>query len=370
MKNLILILMLSLTSFASPSLDVDTSESDKFSTDSSTQQKKSIDKKKSKGKKDSTTTSIGNDTMTQSQWKVDQQASRSNSIDISVDIGSLFIDQISKLEKRGVEPFGYCKLYTQPKVADFFGFTAMTKQRNGFAQIDTVRASMLEQAAKSNATVNSASHNAENKLKIYRDCMAYYGAIIGQSIITLNKELPAVSKVNKNKKNNQRLIYDIGLEDLKLLAKGALNKTLAKGVKSKFIKSYYQQIIKDEKVCRFNGSTTSINCGAVTMGISSKPTLEVGGVQYFGSFETTDHFAGLAGSYKISANFSYSNAIDELQSVSKYKKFAKDIQEYTDSLISKGYAKEAISIKKKAYDWAISNKTAIKIDKSFITSFK
>lgn len=372
MKRLLILLVIAYgnLAFASPAIDIDTTESDKFQVDKSTQQKKSVDKKESKGDKESETNSTGQDNMSQSQWKAEQQANKSSGVEISVGIDALFVNYIADLEKNDVLPFSYCKLYTKPKVAEDFGFTAMRQQGNGSATIDTIRASMLEQAAKSNASVDSMSSNSNEHLKVYRDCMAYYGAVIGQSILTLNNELPKIAKVNEDKKRNEKIVQDIGLEDLKMLAQGSINKTLKSGVNSQFVKNYYDKVIGGDQDCRFNGAVQSINCGITTMEISSKPNLEVAGVQYFGSFGSNSFFAGLSGNYRISASFSYSNAVDQLESVSKYSKFAKDVQTYKEELLSKGYAKEAVSLTKKAYDWAASNKTSVRVDKSFIDSFK
>jgi len=372
MKKLLILFVIfyaSLT-FASPAIDIDTTESQKSQIDQSMQQKKSTDKKESKGDKESDTKTTGQDNTSQSQWKVEQQTNKSKGVEISVGMDALFVNYIAELEKSDVLPFSYCKLYTKPKVPEDFGFTAMKKQGNGTATIDTIRASMLEQAAKSNASVDSMSSNSNENVKVYRDCMAYYGAVIGQSILTLNNELPKIAKVNEDKKRNEKVVQDIGLEDLKILAQGSINKTLKSGVNSRFIKNLYDKVISGDQDCRFNGAVQSINCGITTMEISSKPNLEVGGVQYFGSFGSNSFFAGLSGNYRISASFSYSNAIDQLESVSKYSKFAKDVQTYKEKLLSKGYAKEAVRLTKKAYDWAASNKASVRVDKGFMDSFK
>lgn len=384
-RNIVLIGAVNL--FASPSIDLGTSESEKIIKEKSLQQKKTFDNKKSDVSKESSTKTYGKDFMTQKQWKKAEQLNKSNSFDTTINIENLFLNKIFEFEKKNRGVFGSCKLYLNPKKMQDFGFNfycAGKKEsdldkclysnvkggwvreflfdgRGGTYILKSKLAEDLETATKSNAPVDLFVYGASNRFLNYRNCMGYYGAIIGQSILTLNKNIQEITSLKEDKKNKILKVEDIGLEDLKKLAISSLQKTLKQGVNSSYIKNYYYKIINNEENCNFYGNFNNILCGNSILSITTAPGLTISGVDFFGK-----SFAGLNGTYKINANFSYSNSIDNLKNVSKYKKFARDIQKYSELLTSEGKGKEAIQLQRKAFEWASDNKTAVKVDKNFI----
>lgn len=321
----------------------DSSQSIKEDKDQSQSQKKSKEEKDSKGRKKSKTTSTGIDKQTQEAVKAIAQASLNHNTDVVMNVQDIFFDYFAGLETT-TEPFKTCKIATHPRLARDFGINAEVRP----GVIDVYKADFYRQAGETNADVSSLADEAG--IRAYRDCMALYGATIAQAYLNLTSDINSLkSGISKGTEGNVA-VQGMGYDDFILLAEGALHKAI-QGIDNKPILKTLNRIRLDNTPCRFEKSRETIQCGAAQIHLSVKPTLIVSTVEWFGN-----KFAGFQGSYKISKGWSLSDALEKLKSTSSYSKFASEVSAYAENLESQGKSKEAVSVKKKAWDLAKSSK--------------
>lgn len=333
-------------------VSTDTSKTQKEDTDESQTQKKSIDKKESEGNRRSRNRSIGKDITESESIKGIEQAMKSRSIDVSQSLEVIFIPLIADAETVGREPFASCRIATRPKLPADFGLTAQISP----TMIDSIKADWLNKAAASNAKVEAGT---ERGIHEYKKCLAYYGLVIAQAYLNLSDNLKDVGAQVIQDKGKDLIfnhVNDLSLPDFNSLAEAAFEKAVDQveegQVSTDRIKTY-KRVIADVP-CYFNGAVEKINCGGGTLTISAPPQLQYGGLQVYGS-----GFYGFQGTYKISSNYSYSNALEDMQSVSKYRKWVKEVSQFAEALRSKGLAKEAVYVEKKAWELAKSGKVGV-----------
>ena len=171
--------------------------------------------------------------------------------------------------------------------------------------------------------------------------------------------LNEVGATLKKETDDNIIITNAGYADVVSIAKAAFRKALmdtpAKGIfNDRRIDEIREMSFKDETPCRFAGTPEKIQCGSTTITISTKPTVMVLGIEWFGQ-----SFAGYKATYKVSKAWSYQDAIERLKSTSKYSKFAHEVSKYAEELESQGKTKEATYVKKKAFEIAKSGKQAV-----------
>lgn len=151
-----------------------------------------------------------------------------------------------------------------------------------------------------------------------------------------------------------RAVKGMGYDDFVMLADGALNRAIQNGITNQTITRMHDRAIADTSHCQFERSIENIKCGSTLITISTKPTLIISGVTWYG-----DKFAGYQGVYKVSRSWSYQDAIEKLKSVSKYSKMAHEVSKFAEEMESKGRSKEAALVRKKAWELAKSGKQVV-----------
>lgn len=326
----ILIAMVSAAA-AAPDASVKDSSVQKIEKDISMMFKKSVENRDSSGKRKSKSTSSGGDS-TQSRSNRQSAAQNQNSsADVSLGLDVLFASKLLQLEET-TAPFNTCRILSSPKLPVDFGLSAELPGGG----IDTIKTQFLSGYATNNGAVGSVGDVVA--IKQYRNCLAEYGAIIGQSYLLLTSDLKELGISNQN-------IKAIGYDDFIQIAESAMNKAIADGISSKSVKRLYDQIINDKSTCYFDSSITNIKCGSTVTTIASKPVLTVAGVQMFGS-----SFSGFQGSYRLSRSWSLSDAIEQMKSNSKFERFSKEVSSYAENMESQGKSKEAAAARKKAIE--------------------
>lgn len=348
------VLWLSLLILPVSAMDVstDSSKTQKEDTDESQTQKKSIDKKESEGNRRSRNRSIGKDITESETVKGIEQAMKSRSIDISQSLEVIFIPLIADAETSGREPFASCRVATRPKLPADFGLTAQISP----VMIDSIKADWLSKAAASNARLETET---EKGIHEYKNCLAYYGLVIAQAYLNLSDNLRDVGAQVIQEKGKDMVfnhVNDLSLPDFITLAEAAFEKAAQQVEEGKVSTDRFKTFkrVTTDIPCYFNGAVERINCGGGTITISAPPQLQYGGLQVYGS-----GFYGFQGTYKISSNYSYSNALEDMQSVSKYRKWVKEVSQFAEALRSKGMAKEAVYVEKKAWELAKSGKVGV-----------
>ncbi len=320
----------------------DTSKGRKSSKEQSIQHKKTIDKKDSTGSRKSTTKSQGADKTSQDTWRSSGQDASQKSADVAMPLEAVFMDKIAVLEEQ-TEPFKTCRIATNPKLLRDFGLTAEISP----GVIDVTAADFLAKAAQSNSGIKAIAD--EKAIIYYKNCLAYYGALIGQAYLYLSQDVNA----GRNKSGNID-IKGMGYDDFATLADAALLRAVESGLTNTTIKGLYDRAVNDKHPCLFDKSLENIKCGASVISIGGSPQLTVSGIKMYGG-----GFAGYQGTFKVSKSWSYTTALESLKTNSKYAKFAEDVSNYTEELESQGRSREAVLVRKKAVDLAKSGKQAV-----------
>lgn len=335
---------------------VDTSKQKKIDKEKSQSIKKSKEKKESEGEKESKTISKGLDKQTQDAIKQIGQAMNSKGVDITLPLETLFLNRLVKYEK-DTEPFLSCKIISQPKLPVDFELTAEIRP----GVIDTIKASYISNAVQSRSYISNIAN--EDAIRDYRNCLSFYGAVIGQAYLYLTSDITELeAEVSKDDKDNI-IVSGLNYSDFTLLANASLSRAII-SIEDTLIKDMYQSAINDNSPCQFDTSVEAIKCGNTLTTLTTKPSLIAAGIKIYG-----DSFMGFTGTFKVSRGWSYSDAIEKLKSTSAYNKFAEEVSKYTEELESKGKSREATFVKKKAWELAQSGKQAISLSQ-FLPSIK
>jgi hypothetical protein len=350
----IIITSLALTLLAGPvwaaggNLSTDSDSSNRTESDKTSTTKKSEETKNSKGSKSATTNNKGVDITSQESSKTSSQGSKGNTLDLSLDLQSLFSESIVRLEQSGHPFFSSKRILSNPKLPADFGLTAIIKP----GVIDSIRAKAMGEMAASGASVSSMGD--EEMMRRYKNDLASYGAVVGQAYLYLQEDLANLATGKKDKKGAVA-ISSIGYLDLLDLADAALVRA-SEGITDTRTSRLLDRIQRDGTPCRFAGSTNEIQCGGVLVGLGARPELTAYGVPMYGKA-----FAGYTGSYKVSSGWSYSAAVESLKSSNVYAKFGEEVSNYTEELKSKGRGKEAVQTKKKAMGEVASGKRGLSL---------
>ncbi len=316
---------------ASPDVSVKDSSVQKIERDISMMFKKSVENRDSSGKRKSKSTSTGSDSTQSHSNRSSETEGMNNSADVNLSLDVLFASKILQLEETTL-PYSTCKLLSRPKLPADFGITAEMAP----GAIDSIKSQFLSSYASSNGAIDSLADVAN--IRSYRDCMADYGATIGQAYLYLSSDVQELGATGQSIKN-------MGYDDFVSIAEAALDKAVSGGIQSKSIKKLHNQAVGYHSTCFFEANITTIKCGSTVSTIASKPTLAVAGIQMYGNA-----FAGFQGSFRVSRSWSLSEAVEKMKSVSKYAKFASEVSQYAESMESQGKSKEAAAARKKAVE--------------------
>lgn len=354
MKKLLLLLTLllftssALASAIGPSVGSEANQSEKTSGEDSMTRKKSREQKQSDSNKKSTSVSTGRDKTDQESFKKADSAVRNAAIDVKVSMQTYFFYLLQKWEDEGREPFASWGVLTNPKYPRDFGLDAV----NSRGGIDSIKAGMLDKAAKSNMTLDSV-YADEAALKAYTKNVGKLGVIVGQAFMNLSADLVELDVVLPAKGKDATPSILLTEDDFLLLAESALTRAAEEGPKGS-LKWALDGLLADDKACRFDGATDKIRCGRNQITLTARPTLQSGGVQLFG-----EAFGGYSADYKVSSGLSYTKAFEQVASTSSYSKFAKETVEAREKLLAQGKVKEAVFVTKESWDKARSGKVGM-----------
>lgn len=315
------------------------------------EEKKSLEKRKSKGKRGSTSDTSGKDKTASQAVRDVQQAMQQNSIDVTRSGDVVFLQTIAALEEQGQAPFASCRIATRPRLPADFGLTAQLDANT----VDTIMASWLQQAAASNAPL---PQDAQVGILAYRDCLGLYGAIIGQAYLLLEDNLKDVkAEIVSEGKAGGRSVKGLSLEDFELLAEDALRQAVRDveaGDMSRAMQQTYASLLKSQP-CTWNGTVEKIRCGGALLTLDTSPQLIFAGVPIYGQ----SGYFGFRAEYKLTNNYSLSNALEDLTQSSKFTKWAKEVSDYTEDLEAKGQLKDAVLARRAAWETMQNDKVGV-----------
>lgn len=226
-KTILSILTIAALASSSYALDMssDSSQSQKSDIDDTMNYKKGKDSKRSQAERQSKT-STSDKSLTQSkELSVGEQYNLLSSIMVS--------------EKTGEDPFSSCNVLTNPKLSADFGLSSEDEE----GDIDSIFADILQKSANNNALISKVGAD-EYEVKDYINCAAYYGAIIAQGM--------------------KKGVYSTEIKDEKI---------------QRTFEDF--QIALSESRCRFNGATTNIQCGSISLKIDTTPNVSFSGIPLY-----------------------------------------------------------------------------------------
>ncbi len=214
--------------------------------------------------------------------------------------------------------------------------------------VNTTTAEYYHQRATSNATLEPEE---QEQVRAYLCQVAEAGALVGQAMINLQKDIPRIGRLTRDNKGNIE-VRGIGADDLQTLATGAMRQ--AEKMNDKRIRSQLDRILTDETTCRYQGDVTRIQCGRAFLDLASPPVLKIDGVEWYGAA-----FAGLSGSYKVASSWSWSKALEDAQNDSRFSKYAAEVAETAEKMEAEGKSFEAVQARKKAIEQMKANKAGM-----------
>lgn len=192
---------------------------------------------------------------------------RGETFEIRLSADAVLLPVLAKLEDK-TEVLKRCRVIGRPRLPRDFGIHAFIDENT----IDSVKMQYLENQARINA-------EAPDSIKQYKECLAFYGAILAQAQVNLNEMMPE----------------SVDMEDLKTLAEIAVEKAIRLGPQGN-LKSIYIAIVNDKSQCRFNNSLHLFRCGNCMVDLHEQ-TLRFGNLEVYGKT-----FMGYAGEYKVSSS--------------------------------------------------------------------
>ncbi|MFN3481040.1 MAG: hypothetical protein ACK415_11760, partial [Thermodesulfovibrionales bacterium] len=279
-----------------------------------------------------------------------EQLARSSGAEVSVDIMTLFLQKAAELERRGDNSiFGKCQVISHPKLPPDFGITS----QKGKA-IDIVRADYIQRSAASSARFSTIGD--EGKLLEYRDCLAEYGGIIGQAYLNFLDDISMIATFKKEKNNEVERIEGINYDELVRIASETWDRTVRDGITSQAIRDMVNTIRRDRE-CTFDQRVEHINCGGLSITLSSSPSLVYGATQFYGG-----KYAGFSGTYRVSTTWSYMQAVELLRSTTKYARIAQEVASYTEQLEAQGKVRDAVMVRKNLWEMAKTGKSTVSLN--------
>lgn len=256
-KTLIALSLILSANLLAVDVSIDNSVSQKSDSDSSMSRKKSDDNKQTQGIRESKTST--------------SDKSHSKSFDLTKNGQVEMLEAIKDAEGRGIKPFSECAVLTHPKLVADFGLTS--EDENG--DIDTIFADILQKAAGNNASISSVGAD-EYDVKDYMNCVAYYGAIIADSL-----------------KHDE----------------------FSTDIRDKKIQATFEKIQADlaNSKCRFDKSTDAIVCRSVKLKIDYEPALSYSNIAIY----SNQTYFGFSASDKVSTSSSQRLAFEAQTSKEK-----------------------------------------------------
>jgi len=187
------------------------------------------------------------------------------------------------------------------------------------------------------------------------------GAQTGQAILYLQDMVAKFGAVTRDKKGNIEVV-GLGQDDLITLADGAMIAAgKPEGLKDKRIKAKLDKVTTAPfPSCRFAGDLTSIQCGTISLTLSSPPTVKLQAVEWFRLGEGgAGSFAGLSSSYKVSSAWSWSKMLEDAKNNSRFTKLAQEASTSAEKMESEGRGFDAVMVRKKSLDAMTANKAGV-----------
>lgn len=338
-KNLICTLVVVAALAAAPVLAVDYSNDS--GSDTKESQDKSISIRNSKDKKDSTTVRKGKSTSTgrdKQQSTSDRESGTigiNDGLDVTLPAPLLFV---------GWQP-------PTPRLARDFGLSG--DKGNGMINISFQE--WLSQAARANKPVSEVTDEAA--IRRYLLEVAETGAVLGQAQLYLQADSGKIGKL-KRKEDGTVEVRELGQDDLLNLASGALKKA-QKQITDTRIKLQLAKIKADQSPCRFAGEPSQIQCGQAVLTLGAPPVLKISGMPWYADTS----FAGVSAIYKVGSSWSWSQALEEARSNSKFSKFASEASTAAEHLEAEGKVLEAAMSRRKAVEKMQASKQGLSAGK-------
>jgi hypothetical protein len=330
-----ILLFVPITSYA-VDVSVDTAQDGKAGKDKSVSARASSESRESKTKRKSYSKSTGGESSVSSSGKFAAAMDRQSSLDLQLPIGALFLQEQ--------------KLWKSP--ADF-GLGGDLGNGVVFATAQKYQAGL----AKANGKITDAKVD-EAQFKAYLLDLARQGTLIAQAAIYLQEDIVAVGRLSR-KPAGVVEVRGLGSDDLKVLAKGALQKATGM-ISDGRLKNTLARIEKDvaESTCRFSGDVTTIKCGSAVLNVTTPPVVRYNGIAWFSA---TEGFGGLHGTYRVASNWSYSQALEGMKSDSAFSRWAAEVSAAAENLEAKGQSRDAVVTKRKAVEKAASSKVGLSV---------
>ncbi|MBI4828914.1 MAG: hypothetical protein HY804_08930 [Nitrospinae bacterium] len=158
------------------------------------------------------------------------------------------------------------------------------------------KAEIIGKQAQFNAPISGLADTS--RFKKYKDCLAIYGAALGQAYLNLISSIRETGgRLTEDELTGDSTVQSLNSLDLYILAGAAVREVISRGLTDGRVKSGYRNIIRERGECRFAGSTSQILCGGVHVVIADGrgTSMTAYGVPWFG-----DAYAGYRGDYRVS----------------------------------------------------------------------
>lgn len=200
-------------------------------------------------------------------------------------------DKIAELEKVKGSFFKSCKVISNPKLKEDFGIGSDI-QDNDYGYYDSKKASIMDNAVKSNANIESLSSVSETKIREYANCLVKYSMIGAQSLIDGH--------------------FTTNITDRTLLS----------------VNSKAEETLKDRSIkCRFTKDAESIKCGSLKLVLDYNPVLMDNQITLFSS----EKFVNLSGTTAYDYKTNTSKRVENSKSLEQSNSTTKG----TDAVINK-----------------------------------
>lgn|GEM_PF-6361910 len=327
----LILILLALPSFGAD-FSIDSGSDTKQAEDRSLSIKSNKDKKDSTSTRKGKSTSTGRDKQRSSSYRENGTVGTSDGLDITLPAPMLFVDW---------QP-------PTPRLARDFRLSGDV----GGGMVNTSYQGNLSQFARVNTPIADITDEAE--IRRYLVEVEEAGAVLGQAQLFLQADVAKIGKISRQKDGTVE-VRGVGQDDILLLARGALRKAQMQ-ITDVRIKMQLERLKRDLTPCRFAGDPSQIQCGQAVLTLGAPPVLKIAGMPWYVADGFHTGFAGVSATYKIASSWSWSKALEEAKSDSRYSKYAEEVAATAEHMEAEGKSLEAAMSRRKAVEKMKSNR--------------
>lgn len=348
----------------SHALDLGTSSESKRSdgAESGMSQKKTGEKRRSQSHSDANTRSTGHDTTTSRSSRETSQAGQGGNMEMGISGSMIILKRIATMEQAGMGVFGQCRVISHPQLG-----IQIIRGEHGISDNDAIQLAGImsgKTAIGASVPIDVLNNGADERAKHYRDCLMLYGGLVRETSLAVNSSIAELKAVKKQKTGRGKKsisvgesdtnTLELGYEDFRFLVLGVFQQVLKNFPSWSLLQKNEYSVWLTDDVCRFAGSMDKFLCGAAQITFGPQTELIAGGKSYYGQT-----YGDVSLTYKLTQSWSYSDALEQAKSDSRYSKWAHEVADRAEQLAASGKIAEAVFTKKKAIDRSLSTKAGL-----------